>query len=74
SKSTLVARVADLIKIKDEDKKIAGLKKIVDYSNRGITDIRLEFDAQQHDGQIILNKLYKNTQLQISFAVKMRAL
>ncbi|CFW93437.1 DNA gyrase (subunit B) [endosymbiont DhMRE of Dentiscutata heterogama] len=74
SKSALVARIADLIKIKDEDKKIAGLKKIVDYSNRGITDIRLEFDAQQHDGQIILNKLYKNTQLQISFSVKMRAL
>nr|CAG8443501.1 13422_t:CDS:2 [Entrophospora candida] len=69
-KSTLVARIAEVIK----DKKIPGLKKIVDYSNRGITDIRLEFDSQQHDGQIILNKLYKSTQLQISFAVKMRAL
>jgi len=34
----------------------------------------LEFDSQQYDGQIILNKLYKNTPLQISFAVKMRAL
>lgn len=46
----------------------------MDYSNRGVTDIRLEFDAQQHDGQAILNKLYKSTQLQIGFAVKMRAL
>jgi DNA gyrase subunit A len=70
SKSTLVTQIAEIIK----DKKIPGLKRIVDYSNRGITDIRLEFDAQQYEGQIILNKLYKNTRLQISFAIKMRAL
>ncbi|KLL02076.1 MAG: DNA gyrase subunit B [Mycoplasmataceae bacterium RC_NB112A] len=70
SKSTLVTRIAEIIK----DKKIPGLKKIVDYSNRGITDIRLEFDTHQQDGQIILNKLYQRTQLQISFAIKMRAL
>ncbi|MCE8162915.1 MAG: hypothetical protein I3273_00860 [Candidatus Moeniiplasma glomeromycotorum] len=70
SKSTLVTRIAEIIK----DKKVPGLKKIVDYSNRGVTDIRLEFDAHQQDGQIILNKLYQRTQLQISFAVKMRAL
>ncbi|CAG8453716.1 10961_t:CDS:2 [Ambispora leptoticha] len=68
--STLVAQIAEIIK----DKRISGLKKIVDYSNRGVTDIRLEFDSQQHDGQIILNKLYKSTQLQINFSVKMRAL
>ncbi|CAG8731531.1 11156_t:CDS:2, partial [Ambispora leptoticha] len=68
--STLVAQIAGIIK----DKKISGLKKIVDYSNRGITDIRLEFDSSQYDGQVILNKLYKNTQLQISFSIKMRAL
>ncbi|WNE40287.1 MAG: DNA gyrase subunit B [Mycoplasmataceae bacterium] len=69
-KSVLVARIAEIIK----EKKIPGLKKIFDYSNRGITDIRVEFDSQQYDGQVILNKLYKSTQLQISFAVKMRAL
>jgi len=69
-KSTLVAQIAEIIK----DKKIPGLKKVVDYSNRGVTDIRLEFDSQQYDGQIILNKLYKSTQLQINFGVKMRAL
>ncbi|WNE40972.1 MAG: DNA gyrase subunit B [Mycoplasmataceae bacterium] len=69
-KSSLVAKIAEIIK----DKKIPGLKRIFDYSNRGNIDIRIEFDAQNHDGQVILNKLYKNTQLQISFAVKMRAL
>lgn len=50
-----------------------GLKSVADYSNRGITDIRIEFDAKQYEGQVILNKLYKNTPLQISFPVKMRA-
>jgi DNA gyrase/topoisomerase IV subunit A len=70
SKSSLVTNISQIIK----DKKIPGLKYIGDYSNRGIIDIRITFDAQQYDGQIILNKLYKNTQLQIGFAVKMRAL
>jgi DNA gyrase subunit B len=70
SKSSLITKIAEIAR----NRKIPGLKTVADYSNRGITDIRITFDAQQYDGQIILNKLYKNTQLQISFAVKMRAL
>jgi len=71
SKSTLVTKIAEIIR--DKEKKIPGLKRVVDYSNRGIIDIRIEFDAQQYEGQVILNKLYKSTPLQISFSVKMRA-
>jgi len=69
SKSTLTTKIAKIIR----DKEISGLKQVADYSNRGITDIRIEFDAKQYEGQVILNKLYKNTPLQISFPVKMRA-
>jgi len=71
NKSTLVTKVSQIIR--DKDKKIPGLKHIADYSGRGIIDIRITFDAQQYEGQVILNKLFKNTPLQISFPVKMRA-
>ncbi|CAI2163604.1 2070_t:CDS:2 [Funneliformis geosporum] len=71
SKSALVTKIAEIIR--DKEKRIPGLKKVFDYSSRGVIDVRIEFDAQQYDGQVILNKLYKNTPLQISFSVKMRA-
>ncbi len=69
NKSTLVSSIYDLIK----EKRIEGLMEVRDESGRNGMRIVLEY---RHDAnaQIILNKLYKYTQLQDTFAVNMVAL
>ncbi|MBQ7822429.1 MAG: DNA gyrase subunit A [Clostridia bacterium] len=69
NKSTLVASIYDLIK----EKRIEGLTEIRDESGRDGMRIVLEY---RHDAnaQVILNQLYKYTQLQDTFAANMVAL
>ncbi|MBQ7720988.1 MAG: DNA gyrase subunit A [Clostridia bacterium] len=69
NKAMLVTAMADCVK----DKKIDGITAIRDESGRDGMRIVVEYrrDAQ---GQVILNQLYKYTQLQDTFAANMLAL
>ena len=68
-KAYLVENIADLVK----EKKIEGISEIRDESSReGIrVVIELKKDA---DGHVILNQLYKFTQLELNFSANMLAL
>ncbi len=69
NKSKLVEKIADLVK----DKKIVGISDLNDYSDRN--GIRIVIDLKKDvNAQIILNQLYKYTQLQDTFGVIMLAL
>ena len=69
NKSKLVEKIADLVK----DKKIVGISDLNDYSDRN--GIRIVVDLKKDvNAQIILNQLYKYTQLQDTFGVIMLAL
>ena len=69
NKANMIISIADLVK----DKKIEGIHDIRDESDRkGIrVVIELKKDA---DGNIILNQLYKMTQMQVSFGINMLAI
>ncbi|MDE6716471.1 MAG: DNA gyrase subunit A [Muribaculaceae bacterium] len=68
-KRELVKSIADLI----EDKKLDGIADIRDLSNR--KGVRIEIDIKRDsNAQVVLNKLYKLTQLQSSFSVNNIAL
>ncbi len=69
NKAELIISIANLVK----DKRIDGIADIKDYSNRkGIQiEIILKRDA---NAQVVLNNLYKYTQMQITFGVIMIAL
>ena len=69
NKSMLVKSMADLVK----DKRIEGITDIRDESGRGGMRIVVEY-KRDANAQIILNQLYKNTQLQDTCAVNMLAL
>ena len=67
-KKDLVQNIADLV----ADKKIEGIADINDYSKR---DIRIVVEVKRDaNAQVVLNKLYKFTALQSSFAVNNIAL
>ena len=67
-KSDLVKNIAELV----SDKKIEGIADISDQSKR---DIRIIIDVKRAaNAQVVLNKLYKFTALQSSFAVNNIAL
>ena len=67
-KSELVKNIAELV----SDKKIEGITDISDQSKR---DIRIVIDVKRDaNAQVVLNKLYKFTALQSSFAVNSIAL
>lgn len=67
-KSDLVKNIAELV----SDKKIEGIADISDQSKR---DIRIVIDVKRDaNAQVVLNKLYKFTALQSSFAVNSIAL
>lgn len=62
-KADLVKNIAELV----SDKKIEGISEISDQSKR---DIRIVIDIKRDaNAQVVLNKLYKFTALQSSFAV-----
>ena len=69
NKANMIISIADLVK----DKKIEGIHDIRDESDRkGIrVVIELKKDA---DGNILLNQLYKMTQMQVSFGINMLAI
>ena len=67
-KADLVKNIAELV----SDKKIEGISDISDQSKR---DIRIVIDVKRDaNAQVVLNKLYKFTALQSSFAVNSIAL
>ena len=68
-KNELVKSIADLV----EEKKIEGISDITDTSARGIMHIAIDI-KRDANASVILNKLYKMTQLQTSFSVNNVAL
>lgn len=68
-KNDLVKSIADLV----EEKKIDGIADITDISARGEMHIAIDI-KRDANASVILNKLYKMTQLQTSFSVNNVAL
>jgi DNA gyrase subunit A len=69
NKSKLIESVADLVR----EKKIEGISDIRDESDR--TGMRIVFELKKgEDTRVIINQLYKNTQMQVSFGISMLAL
>jgi DNA gyrase subunit A len=69
NKTRLIERIAQLVR----DKKIEGIADIQDYSDR--TGMRIWISIKKDSaGQIVLNQLYKMSDLQISFGVNMIAI
>ncbi len=69
NKAKLVEKIADLVK----DKRVVGISDINDYSDRN--GMRIVIDLKRDvNAQIILNQLFKYTQLQDTFGVIMLAL
>ncbi len=68
-KAALISSIADLVK----DKRLEGISGIKDFTNRkGMhVEISIKRDA---NAQVVLNNLYKMTQMQITFGVIMLAL
>jgi len=69
NKARLIEKVADLVK----DKRINGITAINDHSSREGMRICIEL-RKDANANVILNKLYKHTQLQDTFGVIMLAL
>lgn len=68
-KSELVEGIANLV----EEKKIEGIADITDTSARGKVDITIDI-KREANARVVLNKLYKMTQLQTSYNVNNVAL
>lgn len=70
NKSRLIEKIADLVK----DKKIEGIADINDESDRN-DPVRIVITLKRDaNANVVLNQLYKNTQLQDTFSVNMLAL
>lgn len=69
NKSRLIERIADLVK----EKKIDSISDLRDESDRNGMRIVIEL-KRDANANVVLNQLYKNTQLQDSFSVNMLAL
>ncbi len=69
NKAKLIERMADLVR----DKKLEGISDIRDESDRD--GIRVVIELKRGEvGEVILNSLYKHTQLQTSFGINMLAI
>lgn len=68
-KNDLVKSIADMV----EEKKIEGISDITDTSARGQIHIAIDI-KREANARVVLNKLYKMTQLQTSFSVNNVAL
>ncbi len=69
NKVKLISRIADLVR----DKKIDGISDIQDYSDR--TGMRIWIQVKRDaSAQIVLNTLYKSSDLQTTFGVNMIAI
>ncbi len=69
NKSKLIENIADLV----QDKKIEGISNIRDESDREGMRIVIDLKRDQN-AQVILNQLYKRTQMETTFGVIMLAL
>ncbi len=69
NKARLIEKIADLVK----DKRIEGISDLRDESDRDGMRMVIELKRDANAG-VILNQLYKNTQLQDSFSANMLAL
>ncbi|MGI6393029.1 MAG: DNA gyrase subunit A [Candidatus Izemoplasmatales bacterium] len=69
NKTTLIERIAELAK----DKKIDGITDLRDESNHKGMRVVIEL-RRDVNPEVLLNNLYKNSQMQISFGVNMIAL
>ena len=69
NKARLIEKIAELVKLK----KLEGITAISDHSNRDGMRICIEL-RKDINANVMLNKLYKMTQLQDSFGVNMLAL
>ncbi|MGI6085835.1 MAG: DNA gyrase subunit A [Acetivibrionales bacterium] len=69
NKARLIEKIADLVK----DKRIEGISDLRDESDRDGMRIVIEL-KRDANANVILNQLYKNTQLQDSFSANMLAL
>ncbi|MCB1202159.1 MAG: DNA gyrase subunit A [Leptospiraceae bacterium] len=68
-KNDLIAKIADMV----NDKKIEGISEIRDESDR--TGMRIVFELKKDaNAQIVLNQLYRHSQLQINYGIIMLAL
>lgn len=69
NKARLIENVADMVR----EKRIEGISDIRDESDR--TGMRIVFELKKgEESRVILNQLYKNTQMQTSFGIAMLAL
>lgn len=64
NKSALIMKIADL----EKNKVIDGISNITDASNRKGINIIVEL-KRDANAEVVLNKLYKNTQMQITFGI-----
>jgi len=69
NKTTLIDRIATLAK----EKKVDGITDLRDESNRKGMRIIIEL-RRDVNAEVVLNNLYKNSQLQVSFGINMLAL
>jgi DNA gyrase subunit A len=69
NKAKLIESVADLVR----EKRVEGISDIRDESDR--KGMRIVFELKKgEDSRVVLNQLYKNTQMQTSFGISMLAL
>ncbi|MBQ3929313.1 MAG: DNA gyrase subunit A [Clostridia bacterium] len=69
NKARLVESIADMVK----DKKIEGISNIDDHSDRNGMHIEITL-KREASPQIVLNSLYKNSQMQITYGIIMLAI
>lgn len=69
NKARLIEKIAELVK----DKKIEGISALRDESDKDGMRIVIEM-RRGESGDIMLNQLYRNTQMQVSFGMNMVAL
>lgn len=70
NKARLISRIAELVK----DKSIEGITNILDESDRE-HEVRINIELRRDaNPQVILNQLYKHTDLQVSFSANMLAI
>ena len=66
NKSKLLEQIADLV----NDKRVEGIADVQDHSDRDGMHITIELKRGEQ-AEVVLNNLYKNTQLQVSFGIIM---
>jgi DNA gyrase subunit A len=69
NKASLIEKIAELVR----DKKVEGIRDVRDESDRDGMRIVVELKGEANP-EIILNNLYKHTQMQVTFGVNMLAL